>query len=291
VRADGRQPRAGQARQARDAKERLSAGIGLRAAHYREFLEARPALGWVEVHSENYFGPGGYDRHVLERVRRDYPVGLHGVGLGLGSVQGFSTAHLRKLVDLAARIEPALVSEHLSWSAVQGRVFNDLLPLPYSGEALALVARRVELVQEALRRPILVENVSAYLEPEGGEMAEGEFLAELARRTGCGILLDVNNLYVNQANLKRDALKTIASLHRGAVQEIHLAGHFRRGELLIDHHGDRVAQPVWKLYEVALERFGPVPTLIEWDTDIPPLVVLLEEAKKADHACARHVAV
>ncbi|HEU4353375.1 MAG TPA: DUF692 family protein, partial [Burkholderiales bacterium] len=174
----------------------MSAGIGLRAAHYREFLEALPALGWVEVHSENYFGAGGYDRHVLERVRRDYAVSLHGLGLGLGSVQGFSTAHLRKLADLVAWTEPVLVSEHLSWSAVQERVFNDLLPLPYSGEALALVATRVEMGQDALRRPILVENVSAYLEPEGGEMTEGEFLVELARRTGCGVLLDVNNLFV-----------------------------------------------------------------------------------------------
>jgi uncharacterized protein len=263
----------------------------LRAAHYREFLEARPALGWVEVHSENYFGAGGYDRHVLERVRADYAVSLHGVGLGLGSVQGFSTVHLKKLAGLVAWIDPALVSEHVSWGAVQDRVFNDLLPLPYSREALTLVARRVDIVQDALRRPILVENVSAYLEPEGGEMPEGDFLAELAQRTGCGVLLDVNNLYVNQVNLGHDARATIAALPPGCVREIHLAGHFRRGELLIDHHGARVAPPVWELYEAALERFGRVPTLIEWDTDIPPLRVLLEEARKASHAGARHVAV
>jgi uncharacterized protein (UPF0276 family) len=228
---------------------------------------------------------------VLERVRRDYAVSLHGVGLGLGSAQGFSTVHLEKLADLVAWIEPTLVSEHVSWSAVQEQVFNDLLPLPYSREALALVARRVEIIQDALRRPILVENVSAYLELEGGEMAEGEFLAQLARRTGCGVLLDANNLYVNQVNLGRDASATISALPRGCVREIHLAGHFRRGELLVDHHGERVAPPVWELYQAALERFGPIPTLIEWDTDIPPLAVLLEEARKADHAGARHVAV
>jgi uncharacterized protein (UPF0276 family) len=243
------------------------------------------------VHSENYFGAGGYDRHVLERVRDEYAVSLHGVGLGLGSVDGFSAAHLKKLAALVAWIEPVFVSEHLCWGAAQDRNFNDLLPLPHSREALALAVRRVEIVQDALRRRILVENISSYVEPEGGEMPEGEFLAELARRTGCGVLLDVNNLYVNQANLGRSALAAIQAIPQGCVQEIHLAGHFRRGELLIDHHGDRVAQPVWQLYEAALGRFGPVPTLIEWDTDIPLLEVLLEEAMKADRARAASVAV
>jgi uncharacterized protein len=233
------------------------------------------------VHSENYFGAGGYDRHMLERVRADYPVSLHGVGLGIGSAVDFSAAHLAKLADLAAWIEPVFVSEHLCWGAAQGRYFNDLLPLPYSREALHLVAQRIQLVQDALRREILVENVSAYLEAEGGEMQEGEFLAELAHRTGCGVLLDVNNLYVNQVNLGREALQTIRALPVDCVEEMHLAGHMRRGELLIDHHGDRVAEPVWQLYRAALERFGPVPTLIEWDTDVPPLEVLLEEAMKA----------
>ena len=231
------------------------------------------------MHSENYFGAGGYDRHVLERVRQDYAVSLHGVGLGLGSATDFSATHLARLADLAAWIDPVFVSEHLCWAAAGGRYFNDLLPLPYSREALALMASRVELVQDALRRRILIENISAYVEPEGGEMQEGEFLAELARRTGCGLLLDVNNLYVNQHNLGRDALAQIETLH--SVEEIHLAGHLPRGELLIDHHGDRVAEDVWQLYEAALARFGPLPTLIEWDTDIPPLEVLLEEAAKA----------
>ena len=253
----------------------------MRARHYGEFLGARPEIGWVEVHSENYFGAGGYDRHVLERVRADYAVSLHGVGLGLGSAQGFSARHLARLADLAAWIEPAFVSEHLCWGAAGGRHFNDLLPLPCSREALVLAAGRVEVVQDALRRRILVENVSAYVEPEGGEMQETEFLAELARRTGCGVLLDVNNLYVNQVNLNRDALQAIHAVPQDCVGEIHLAGHLPRGELLIDHHGDRVAEAVWLLYEAALERFGPVPTLIEWDTDIPPLAVLLDEAAKA----------
>jgi uncharacterized protein (UPF0276 family) len=227
---------------------------------------------------------------VLERVRARYPVSLHGVGFGLGSVHGFSAGHLKKLAEAAAWIEPALVSEHLSWGATASQHLNDLLPLPLSAEALALAAHRVEVLQDALRRRILVENVSAYVDA-GGDIPEGEFLAELARRTGCGILLDVNNLYVNQVNLGREALPVIGSIPEGCVKEIHLAGHLRRGELLIDHHGDRVAEPVWALYEAALERFGPVPTLIEWDTDIPPLEVLLEEAEKADHARAAILAV
>ncbi len=257
---------------------RPGSGIGLRASHYADFLGARPAVGWVEVHSENYFGAGGYDRHVLQRVRADFPVSLHGVGLGLGSAEGFSDSHLAKLRDLADWIDPALVSEHLCWGTTSGRHFNDLLPLPYSGEALRLVAGRVERVQEALGRRILVENVSTYVSVES-DMQEGEFIAELARRTGCGVLLDVNNLYVNQVNHGTGALAQMEKID--AVDEIHLAGHLVSGDLLIDNHGDRVAGAVWQLYEAALARFGPLPTLIEWDTDIPALGVLLGEAAKA----------
>jgi hypothetical protein len=223
---------------------------------------------------------------VLERVRADYAISLHGVGLGLGSASDFSAEHLARLADLAAWIEPVFVSEHLCWGAAQGRHFNDLLPLPHSREALHLAAGRIHLVQDALRHRILVENISSYVDTGGGEMPEGEFLAELARRTGCAVLLDVNNLYVNQVNLGREALPIIRALPADCVKEIHLAGHLRRGELLIDHHGDRVADAVWQLYAAALERFGPVPTLIEWDTDIPALEVLLEEAMKARDALA-----
>ncbi len=257
---------------------RPSAGIGLRAPHYADFLGARPAVGWVEVHSENYFGAGGYDRHVLEHVRADFSVSLHGVGLGLGSATGFSDAHLAKLKGLADWIDPALVSEHLCWGYASGRHFNDLLPLAYTGEALRLVAGRVERMQEVLGRRILVENVSAYVALQG-DMSEGEFIAELARRTGCGVLLDVNNLYVNQNNLGSDAFAQMEKID--AVDEIHLAGHLVSGKLLIDHHGDRIAPAVWRLYEAALARFGPVPTLIEWDTEIPALEVLAGEAAKA----------
>lgn len=259
----------------------LGAGIGLRAPHYADFAAARQPVGWLEVHSENYFGAGGYDLHVLERLRADYPLSLHGVGLGLGSAAGWSEPHLARLAELVARVQPHFVSEHLCWCASGATVFNDLLPMPYTGEALALVAERVQHVQERLRRPILVENISAYLEFAASEMSEGEFLAELARRTGCGVLLDVNNLYVNQVNHGADATATMRALAPGMVEEMHLAGHSVSEHGLVDTHSDRVAAPVWDLYRAALGRFGPVPTLVEWDSDIPPLAVLLEEAAKA----------
>jgi uncharacterized protein len=259
----------------------LGAGIGLRSRHYADFASARPAAGWLEVHSENYFGDGGREPAVLESLRRDYPVSLHGVGLGLGSAEGYSAAHEDQLLRLVQRIDPAFVSEHLCWGATAGRHFNDLLPLPYSEEALQLVAARVDRLQNRLRRRILVENISAYVEPGGSEMGEGEFLAALARLTGCGLLLDVNNLYVNQVNLGRDALAQMRALDPASVQEIHLAGFFQSEHCLIDTHSARVAKPVWRLYEAALEQFGPVPTLIEWDSDLPPLDVLLDEAAKA----------
>jgi uncharacterized protein (UPF0276 family) len=260
---------------------RPGSGIGLRAPHYAEFLGARPAAGWIEVHSENYFGAGGRDRRMLEELRRDYPVSLHGVGLGLGSADGYREEHAQRLRALAAWVEPAFVSEHLCWSAAAGRHFNDLLPLPYTEEALALVVERVARLQDLLGRRILVENISCYVEIAAGDLSEGEFLAALARRSGCGLLLDVNNLYVNQSNLGRDALAQMRALDPDSVEEIHLAGYSEGEHCLIDTHGARVAEPVWRLYEAALQRFGPVPTLIEWDTDVPALDVLLGEAAKA----------
>ncbi len=259
----------------------LGAGIGLRARHVPDFLGGRPAAGWLEVHAENYFGAGGHDRNVLERVRRDYPVSLHGVGLGLGSAEGFDARHVERLCTLADRVEPVFVSEHLSWGATAAGHFNDLLPLPRTREALDLVAARVGALQDRLRRRILVENVTAYVEPGPAELREGEFLAALSKRTGCGLLLDVNNLYVNQVNLGRDALAVMRDLPAQSVEEIHLAGFSEDPLGLVDTHGARVAGPVWQLYEAALARFGPVPTLIEWDTDVPPLEVLLNEAREA----------
>jgi uncharacterized protein (UPF0276 family) len=259
-------------------------GVGLRAPHYGAFLRERPEVAWLEVHTENFFHQAGWDFEVLQRLRQDYPFSLHGVGLGLGSAHGFSHDHLQRVCALAARIEPALVSEHLSWGALAGRQLHDLLPLSLDRAAFELVADRIGQVQDALQRPILLENVSTYLRMQGDVMSEAEFLAALARHTGCGILIDINNLYVNQCNHGEDALQAltaIAALAPGAVGEIHLAGHLVTPAAVIDHHGAAIAPPVWDLYRAALALFGPLPTLIEWDTDVPPLPVLLAEVEKA----------
>jgi uncharacterized protein (UPF0276 family) len=262
-------------------------GVGLRHAHYAEFLAAIPAVDWVEVHSENYFGDGGYDLHVLETVRRDLPVSLHGVGLGLGSAVPLDTAHLARLKRLCERIEPAVVSEHLCWGATPNGTLHDLLPMPLSEASLDHLCARVAQMQDVLRRPVLIENVSTYVRFREDTLCETAFLAELARRTGCGVLLDVNNLYVNQCNHGEDALAAMRALLPEVVGEIHLAGHRVMPVAVIDDHGSRVAPAVWSLYEAALQRFGAVPTLIEWDTDIAPLDVLLDEAHRARERIAK----
>ena len=256
------------------------AGIGLRAPHYREVIQNLPALGWVEVHSENFFGGGAALRTLLQ-VREHYPVSLHGVGSGLASPDALDMNHLEALRRLCEAVQPASVSEHLCWNAVAGTVVNDLLPFPYTRNALAHVAERIEQVQEALARRVLIENLSSYLAFNSSEMSEGEFLAELSQRTGCGILFDVNNLYVNTRNLGVDAQAFIESLPVSAVAEYHLAGHSLQDGCLVDTHSARVCAEVWQLYDIALQRIGPRPTLIEWDTDIPSLSVLMEEAAQA----------
>jgi uncharacterized protein (UPF0276 family) len=266
-----------------------SAGIGLRQPHYGAARDDPPPVGWLEVHSENYLG-GGAPLRILEGFRHDYPLSLHGVGLSLGTAGPLDRAHLGRVVDLAGRIEPGLISEHLSWSIAGGVYFNDLLPLPYTEEALAVVADHVVEMQDALGRSILVENPSTYLEFSHSTIGEVEFLAELVRRTGCGLLLDVNNVFVSAGNHGRDAAAYIAAVPVEAVGEIHLAGHSTRdidGTLLrIDDHGSAVAEPVWALYEAALARLGAVPTLIEWDSAIPALAVLVDEAAKAGRRLA-----
>ena len=223
---------------------------------------------------------------MLRQLRRDYCVSLHGVGLGLGSARGFSAPHLERVAKLVERVEPMLVSEHLCWGAVADRNLNDLLPLTLDRAALDLLADRVDQVQLRLRRQILLENVSTYVRFRDDAMSEAEFMAALARRTGCGLLLDVNNLYVNQRNHGEDALSALAAIAPGSVGEIHLAGHLETATAVIDHHGAAVAEPVWALYRAALARFGRVPTLVEWDTDIPPLDDLLAEARTADQMAA-----
>ena len=219
-----------------------------------------------------------------------YPLSLHGVGLSLGSAEGIDRRHLGRLKTLVERVEPALVSEHLSWSVAGGVYLNHLLPLPYTEEALDMVSRNVDHVQSELGRPILVENPSLYLRFEESPIPEPEFLAELSRRTGCGLLCDVNNVFVSAHNLGWDADAYLDALPAKAIREIHLAGHARNdadgSAILIDDHGSRVADSVWALFQRALTRFGALPTLIEWDTDIPPLDVLLGEAREADRLLA-----
>jgi uncharacterized protein (UPF0276 family) len=266
----------------------VAAGIGLRAPHARHVLDARPAVSWFEIHSENYFADGGPALAALDRIRADYPVAMHGVGLSLGSTDPLDREHLRKLARLAARIAPAIVSEHLCWSSVDGRHYNDLLPLPYTEEALDHVCARVQAVQDALGRAIAVENISSYYAFPESTLAECEFVAAVAARTGCRLLVDVNNIYVNARNHGIDAAAWLAAIPPAAVAEIHLAGFDASGPVVIDTHGAPVAPEVWTLYEAAIARFGPVPTLIEWDTDIPEFAVLEREAATAQCVLDSH---
>ncbi|MBX3328499.1 MAG: DUF692 domain-containing protein [Nitrospira sp.] len=258
------------------------AGIGLRSHHYREILEEPPPVAWMEAHPENYFGEGGAPLRILERIRSQYPLSFHGVGLSLGATDPIDSTHLRKLKILLDRFQPSFVSEHLSWSSVGGRFFNDLLPLPYTEESLELVCDKIDQVQSVLKRTLLIENITRYLTWEDSSIPEGAFMAELVKRTGCGILLDLNNVYVNAVNFHLDPVTWFDAIPPDAVQEIHLAGFDRIGRWLVDTHGQAVYPEVWSLYEWALQHFGPRPTLIEWDTNLPPLAVLIEQASRAN---------
>lgn len=263
----------------------VRAGIGLRAPHHAAILAARPPVGLLEIHAENYFG-GGPPLRSLDALRRDYPISVHAVGLSLGGAEGVNVRHLARLAALVERVDPVLVSDHLSWIGVGGTYLNDLLPLPYTEEALTLVAANVAQVQDALRRPVLIENPAAYLRFVESAMSEPQFLAELARRTGCGILCDVNNLYVNCRNHGGDPIDWLDGLPSGAVGEIHLAGHCVNevdgGAILIDDHGSAVSDAVWRLHAEAARRFPRAASVIEWDTNLPSLDVLVAEAAAAD---------
>jgi uncharacterized protein (UPF0276 family) len=271
------------------------AGVGLRATHHEEVLERLPQCGWFEAHSENYFAAGGGRANTLERVAQHYPLSLHGVGLSLGSTDPFDVEHLRALRRLVGQVAPAQLSEHLSWSSVGGRFANDLLPLPYTEEALGHMCERVAALQDYLGRQILVENVASYLQFRHSTLREWEFLAALVAESGCGLLLDINNIHVNAMNHRFDPLQFLQGIPAPAVQELHLAGHSIvpcDGQLLyIDTHAQPVAAEVWALFDIAVARFGALPTLIEWDSDIPALDVLLAEAGKADAILAEHRAV
>jgi uncharacterized protein (UPF0276 family) len=262
------------------------AGVGLRHQHHQAVLDTRPDVAWMEVHTENYMG-GGTPLRYLDAIRHDVPISLHGVGLSLGSADGLDQAHLERIKDVAERIEPGLMSEHIAWSVVGGAYLADLLPLPMTQEALDVVCRHVDQMQSYLNRRILVENPSTYVTFRHSTIPEWEFIASVAERTGCGILCDDNNIHVSAQNHGWDASIYLAGLPQAAIEEIHLAGHTLRQladgrTLRIDDHGSRVVAEVWALYQEALAWFGPVPTLIDWDNNIPPLETLLEEARHAD---------
>jgi len=268
------------------ARIRPHAGIGLRAPHYQALLDARPGVGFLEVHSENYFGDGGAPFHYLERARQLYPVSLHGVGLSLGSTDPLNREHLARLKRLIDRIEPGLVSEHLCWSSVDGRYLNDLLPLPYTEEALRHVTARIRAAQDFLGQRILIENLSSYVAYQHSTIPEWEFVAAVASAADCDLLLDVNNVYVSSRNHGFDPHTYLAAIPAERVREIHLAGHsvkhYDDGDILIDTHNAPVCEDVWALYRHAIEHLGPIPTLIEWDSDLPPLAALVEEAERAE---------
>lgn len=260
-------------------------GIGLRSPHMAELARSRPAVGFLEVHAENFMN-GGRALAGLMALRHDWPISIHAVGLSLGSAGGVDTDHLDRLARLVALVEPCLVSEHLSWARAAGAYLNALLPLPYDAPTLAAVAANIARVQDRLRRQVLVENPSAYLRFKGPAMDEAEFLRELVRRTGCGILCDVNNIHVSTENLGGDAFAWLDALPAQAVRELHVAGHHERLEdgvrLLIDDHGSAVTDPVWALYAHAARRFPHAVTLLERDTNIPPLADLVAEARLAE---------
>lgn len=273
-------------------------GIGWRHPHYKEMMKSKPALDFLEVHSENFFGAGGAALAVLREGRAHYPVSLHGVGLALGSAVGIDDWHLDQLAALVAQLDPIRVSDHACFARgdFNGKTIHaaDLLPIPFSTEALNVMADNVQLVQDRLKRSLAVENLSAYVACEGSEMHECDFLNALAQRTGCQLLVDVNNIYVNALNdqitakhngLSADpmqqCIRWLDAINPAHVAEIHLAGHIDCGDIVIDDHGSRVKPAVWELYKHAIKRFGNIPTLIEWDTDIPALDVLLVEANTA----------
>ncbi len=259
----------------------LGVGIGLRTVHFGEILAGRPALDWFEVLSENFLDTGGRPLFVLDRVAERYPVALHGVSLSVGSTDPLDRAYLRKLKALAARTRAHWVSDHLCWTGVVGRNTHDLLPLPYDAATLRHVARRVKQVQDELERPLVLENPSTYLEYARSSMSEWEFLTELCEATGCGLLLDVNNVYVSAYNHGFDPRRYVDGIPADRVVQVHLAGHTNVGTHILDTHSGRAIAPVWKLYERLLARTGPVSTLFEWDADIPPLATVVREAAKA----------
>jgi uncharacterized protein (UPF0276 family) len=269
------------------------AGTSLKHEHLQAILADEKRDRFFEVHAENYMGAGGPPHAALNRIRHDYPVSLHGICMSIGGPQPLAKTHLGRFKALVDRYEPALVSEHLAWSTHGTTYFNDLLPLPYTAETLARVADHIDQVQEALGRPLLLENPSTYLIFPESTMSETLFIAELVRRTGCGLLLDINNVFVSATNHGFAALTYLADFPLEHVSEIHLAGHTEQADdegelLLIDSHDRPVADAVWKLFDVVISQYGPIPTLVEWDSDLPDWPLLKEEADAAQAIIDRH---
>ena len=267
------------------------AGVGLKPEHYRDILAATPDIGWFEIHAENYMGAGGPPHHFLAAIRERFPISLHGVGLSIGAVGPLDSAHLSRLKRLIDRYNPGLFSEHLAWSTHDGAYLNDLLPVPYNHETMACVCEHIDQVQQMLGRKMLLENPSTYLRFSQTSMSEVEFLTGIVQRTGCGLLLDVNNVHVSAANHAYDPVLYLEAFPVEHVGEIHLAGYDAHVDetghrLLIDTHDRAVLPDVWELYRLAVRRAGPKPTLIEWDADIPVWSVLAAEAAKADRILA-----
>lgn len=263
-----------------------SFGLGLRTVHYEEILAAKPKVDWFELLSENYMVPGGKPLHYLDRIRADFPVVMHGVSLSIGGADPLDQAYLKELKALSERVQPQWISDHLCWTGFAAKNLHDLLPLPYTPEAVEHVARRVEAVQEFLGRRLLLENVSTYVTFRHSEMEEWEFLSEIARRADCDILLDVNNIYVSAFNHGFDARRYIDSVPAHRVKQIHLAGHSNCGTHIIDTHDAAIIDAVWDLYAYTVRKIGPVPTMIERDDHIPPLADLLEELELARRVSA-----
>jgi hypothetical protein len=252
-------------------------GLGLRTRHYRDFLDAPQPVDWLEVISDNYMVDGGKPLAMLDRIRTDYPMAMHGVSLSIGAINGLDRHYLNKLKTLQRRIEPMWVSDHLCWTGVHGRKLHDLMPLPFTREALNFVARNVHQAQEVLQQPLVLENVSSYVEFASSEMTEWEFLAEICNSTGCKLLLDINNIYVSAFNHGFSPTEFVHGVPADSIMQFHLAGHQNNGDHLIDTHDHPVCDGVWDLYQTALKRFGEVPTMIERDDRIPPLPELLDE--------------
>lgn len=256
-------------------------GLGLRTTHYTDFLETPQPVDWLEIISENYMVPGGKPLHVLNAIRERYPIAMHGVSLSIGSVKGVNPAYLKCLQKLMQQVKPLWVSDHLCWGSIHGRVLHDLLPLPYSEEALEVVVRNITHVQDVLGRRLVLENVSSYLEFHASSMTEWEFLREVCERADCLLLLDVNNIYVSSVNHGFNPYSYIDHMPAKRIQQIHLAGHEDHGTHIIDTHDHPITDPVWALYRHACQRFGNVATMIERDDHIPPLTELLTELDKA----------